>query len=229
MWGNYDAALDGYATISRIIGDPVERKLAKTRHEWLSPYRGRIIFADDMEDDTVSNAARWSVHPGAPEIGLGNFVRVREEENYLLEGRDHYHAFANTTDTVLPEEFEVHLRFRSTRSEKDGAHINIMMDDNEGRTTIGLYMAGKELSLWEEKHGRETRVVESKQFGPQWHTLRAIVEGTQVRLFLDDKLTLNYASPRSRLFLNGFNLETLSGVIQFDDVLIFSRMPPDRR
>ena len=222
LQGNYDAALDAFALVVQKSNKPKAKKIAGMRLEWLDSYRGRIIFADDLEIDSIGTEKRWILHPPGPGTGTGEFERIKEDENFVLEGRGHYHAKANINSDAIIQNFEIQLRFRPLSPQKDGAHINIMMDEIEGRSTVGLNMTENILSLWEEKNGRETEThAESPQpFESRWYMLRIVAEGKHVRIFLDGEPVLDYTSPRSQIFLKEFNIESLSGKIQFDDLLV---------
>ena len=221
--GNYDAALDAFALVVQKIDKPKAKKIAGMRLEWLNPYRDRIIFADDLEIDSIGTEKRWILHPPGPGTGTGGFERIKEDGNFVLEGHGHYHAKANIDSDTIIQNFEIQLRFRPLSPQKGGAHINIMMDEIEGRATIGLYIEGNILSFWEEKDGRETRVEYPQAFESRWYMLRIIAEGQYVQVFLDGKHVLDYTSPRSRVFLKEFNIESLSGKVRFDDILVIYR------
>lgn len=223
LQGNYDAALDAFALVVQKIDKPKAKKIAGMRLEWLEPYRGRIIIADDLENDTIENETRWIRQPPGSGTGTGGFERIKEDGNFVLEGHGHYHAVANIDSDAIIQNFEIQLRFRPLSPQKGGAHINIMMDEIEGRATIGLYIEGNILSFWEEKDGRETRVEHPQAFESQWYMLRIVAEGQRIQVFLDGKHILDHTSPRSRVFLKEFNIETLSGKIRFDDVLVIYR------
>lgn len=223
MWGNYDVALDSFALIVQKSDKPKAKKLAERRLKWLRPYGDHIIFADDFETDTIKTGARWILHEPGPGTGTGKFARIQEDGNFILEGHGHYHAVAKIKNGIIAQNFQIQLRFRPLSPQKDGAHINIMMDEIEGRSTIGLYIEGNILSLWEEKDGQETRVEHPQPFESRWYMLRIVAEGQHVQVFLDGKLVLDYTSPHSRVFLKGFNLESLSGKVRFDDVLVVYR------
>ena len=223
LWGDYDAALNGFEAILQKSDDQAARELAETRSKWLNKYRGHIIFADDFEDDTISTGARWLIHPPGPGTGTGSVARIKKDGNFVLEGRGHYHAAAKISDDVVNRDFEIKLRFQPETLEQDAAHINIMMDEIEGRSTIGIHIKGNELSIWEEKSGRETGKVYRQKFSLRWYELRAVITGARIQVFLDDMPVLDYTSPRSQVFLKEFNIEPLAGVLRFDDVLVISR------
>ena len=221
MWGNYDVALDSFALIVQKSDKPKAKKLAERRLKWLRPYGDHIIFADDFETDTIKTGARWILHE--PGTGTGKFARIQEDGNFILEGHGHYHAVAKIKNGIITQNFEIQLRFRPLSPQKDGAHINIMMDEIEGRSTIGLYIEGNILSLWEEKDGQETRVEHPQPFESRWYMLRIVVGGQHVQVFLDGKVMLDYISPRPRVFLKELNIEPLWGTVRFDDVLVTTR------
>lgn len=223
--GDYDAALDAFAHIAQMSDKPKAKKIAGMRLKWLEPYKGRIIFADDLEIDSIGTEKRWILQPPGPGTGTGGFERIKEDGNFVLEGHGHYHAKANINSDTIIQNFEIKLRFRPLSPQKDSAHINIMMDEIEGRSTIGLNMAENILSLWEEKNGRETEthIKLTQPFESRWYMLRIVVEGKYVQVFLDGIFVLDYTSPRSLVFLKEFNIESLSGKIRFDDLLIIYR------
>jgi hypothetical protein len=227
--GNYDAALDDFAAMVKQSADAAARELAKRRLDWLGRYRGRIIFADDLQNDTIRSGARWELHEPGPGTGTGQFARMQENGNgnYVLEGRGHYHAVAQIQNGGVTRDFEIQLRFRPTSARAGGAHINTMMDAAQGRTTIGIYVTEKRISVWESLHGQrpdpEISKDRTQSFNSRWYKLRAVIGDARVQVFLDDKLVIDYASPRPELFLQRFNLESLEGVMQFDDVLVVSR------
>lgn len=226
LWGDYSAALADFARNAHESADPAEQDLARKRLRWLEPYRRRIIFADDLENDTTESGVRWWIHPPGSGTGTGSFTRVRENGNgnYVLEGREHYHADAQIQNGRVSRDFEVQLRFRPVRAQAGGAHINIMMDATQGRTTIGIYATEKRISVWESMHGQQPHPEISRDraqsFDARWYPLRAVIEGARVQVFLDGKSVITYTSPRPEVFLQRFNLETVEGVMQFDDVLV---------
>lgn len=222
LFGNYNDALDGFAIIEEKAEEPEVRKLAKKRLEWLSPYRGRIIFADDFESDTINNGAKWTLFKPGPGGGTGMIARINEEGNYILEGHGHYHAGARIEEDMMPRDFEIHLRFSSEIPKGGAAFINIMMDEKEGRSSIGLY-GENFISIMEEKHGKTTNIDREYPWESKWYMLSVVVIKQHVQVLLDGIVVLDYQSPRSRLFLKGFNLEPLGGSVRFDDVLMISR------
>ena len=217
---NYDAALESFNKVINNGSNPVAMRLAQKRLQWLRGYRGRIVFADDFEMDTLGNGARWTLQEPGRGTGTGMFSRVQEDGNFILEGKGHYHAVAKIKNGMINQNFEIQLRFRPLNPHKGGAHINIMMDDNEGRSTVGLYYQGNILSLWEDKHGQKTEVNQVQPFASQWYMLRIVAIEQRIQVFLDGRFVLDYISPRSRVFLKGFNLEPIGGAVRFDNVLI---------
>ena len=98
------------------------------------------------------------------------------------------------------------------------------MDEREGRTTVGLYATSGELSVWEGKDGREIGMKNARARYSGWQELRIAVQEQSVRVYSNDDLIIDYKSPRARpISLVGFNLETLSGTMWFDDVLVTTR------
>ena len=137
-----------------------------------------------------------------------------------LEG--HYHAAPRIHNNGV-HEFEVRMRIRvgtETGTASD-AHINVMMDGREGRTTVGIYAQASVLGVWEEKDGREIgRRAENARYSG-WQTLRILVRDRTVRVDLNGESVVDYLSPRaSPMTLIGFNLESLAGIVWFDNVLV---------
>lgn len=225
LWGDYNAAINDFAIVLQKSDDPMARRLAERRLRWLEPYRGRIIFADDFHDDTIGTGARWTLRPPGAGTGSGAISRTQEGDNFVLEGSGHYHAWAKMNDGTISRDFEIQLRFRPLNLLKDGVHINIMMDKVEGRLTLGLYMRENIISMLENKGSgsQNTRIEHQHSFGPGWHKLRIVVEMQRAYVFVDERLVVDYKSPRSRIVLKGFNIEPLYGALRFDDVLIVTR------
>lgn len=222
--GRYDAALNLFDEIRGSETDPAARKLAASRFEWLAPYRGRILFADDFQVDSLSSGTRWTAFPGAPPTGRGGATRVSADDNSVLQLEDHFHAAPRIEEAGSSDAFEVRMRYRAQATPSVGAHINLMMDEREGRTTVGLYATSGELSVWEGKDGREIGMKNARARYSGWQELRIAVQEQSVRVYSNDDLIIDYKSPRARpISLVGFNLETLSGTMWFDDVLVTTR------
>lgn len=227
LFGNYDEALDGFAAIKKMSNDPLARKLAKKRFKWLEPHRGHIIFADDFEVDTLGLGI-WHIHPGFPQEKGSFFQRMLVENNYVLEGDGHHHALAHRLAEQFEKgdiaaNFEIHLKFYLVNPPGSRAHINTTLAPDEGRFTVWLDGAEKNIGLFEEMHGQEINKAKSKVFSSRWYALLIIVQERHVQVFIDDKLMLDYESPGSQPLLKNFNLETLSGKVLFDDVLVIAR------
>jgi hypothetical protein len=113
------------------------------------------------------------------------------------------------------------MRYRAQSQESVGAHINLMMEEHEGRTTVGIYGESGELSVWETKDGREIGRKSARASSLDWQELRIAVKQQHIRIHLNNDLIIDYKSPRARpISLTGFNLEGLSGTIWFDDILM---------
>ena len=222
LTGRYDAALEMFADLRAREINPTARRLAAERYEWLSPYRGRILFADDFETDGVTNGSRWNTHPGAPPTGRGGATRMVADGEATLRLEDHYHA-SPRIDEAGTQEFEVRMRIRvgAAAGPDSDAHVNVMMDGPGGRTTVGIYGREEVLNVWEEKDGRELGQRGAGARYADWQTLRILVRGRTVRVDLDGETLVDYRSPRADpITLAGFNLESLTGTIWVDDVLI---------
>jgi hypothetical protein len=226
LFGNYNDALNGFALIVQKSDNPRAKKLAERRLNWLQPYRGRIIFADDFEIDTLMEGI-WGIHPGYPQEEGSIFKRVQIDGNFVFEGYGHHHAlaqrvFARFEKGDITANFEIHLKFYPLNSLECAAHINTTLDPQEGRFTVGLYMAEKRLGVFEERYGQAIEKGKPQVFYSRWYDLRVTVQGRHVRIFLDNKLMLDYESPSSQPLLRNFNLETLTGAVRFDDVLVIT-------
>ena len=218
--GDYEGAFEYFEFATTRGGDPRERELARRRLEWLSPHRGRIVFADDLEDNTLEAEPRWTLHPPGHRPERRGYARVRVHDNFVLVGRGHSHAEANLRADLVPGGFEITLRFRPLRPGHDRVHINIAMGEAEGRTSIGLDVGGKRISFWEEYRGRETVADEPRPFASRWYELRAVIDGRRAEIHIDGEPALDYTSRRPRIILTNFNIEVVSGAVQFDDVLV---------
>jgi hypothetical protein len=227
LFGNYNDALDGFAVVAAKGKYPKVRKLAEKRLNWLQPYRGRIIFADDFEVDTLKEGI-WGTHPGYPQEEGSFFKRVQINSNYVFEGYGHHHAVAKRILAYLEKgdvasDFEIQVEFYPVNPSESGAHINTTLDPNQGRFTIGLYMGERKLGLFEERHGQSIARERTQVFESRWYHLRATVQDRHVQVFIDDRLMLDYESPSSQRLLGNFNLETLTGKVRFDDLLVITR------
>ena len=221
LTGHYDAALDLFDKMRSSQIAPGPRRLAHNRYEWLSPYRGRIFFADDFEIDTISSGSRWNTFPGAPPTGRGGAKQIKFDDNAVLQLQDHYHAAPRIERAHGVHTFEIRMRFRAETSSAVGAHINLMMDEPGSRTTVGLYVDSGELSIWEYQGDQEIGRKTVRTRYTDWHQLTIAVQEQSIRVHLNTGLVIDYRSPRARpISLIGFNLETLSGTMWFDDVLV---------
>ena len=119
--GDYEGAFEYFEFATKRGEDPRERELAHRRLDWLSPHRGRIVFADDLEDNTLEGEPRWALHPPGHRPERRGFARVREHGNFVLVGRGHSHAEANLRADLVPGGFEITLRFRPLRPGHDRA------------------------------------------------------------------------------------------------------------
>ena len=167
----------------------------------------------------------WSTNPGAPPVG-GEFIVVRGDMGSVLQGEKHYHANPRLQMVEAVEAFEIRLRLRPKTARSGGTHINIMMHPTQGRTTVGLYFQESNLSIWENKNGKNIGE-KHRNFDRDftgWHNVHVIVANQVVEVRIDEGLPIRYESPRARpISLTNFNLEVLSSSVQFDDVLVISR------
>jgi hypothetical protein len=227
LQGNYNAAVDDFAVIATKGPDTDYKNRAAKRLEWLQPYRGSILFADDFEDDTLIESI-WGLHPGHPPEKNSFFKRVLINGNFVLEGHGHHHAVAHRVATLLEhgaesDHFEVHLKFFPVTPLTSAAHINTTLDPPKGRYTVSLSMAEKRVGLFEEWHGQPMEQGINQSFESRWYRLRITIEGHQVQIFLDDQLIFVHESRSPHPLLNNLNLETLTGTVRFDDLLVITR------
>jgi hypothetical protein len=223
LTGNYDVALDLFEEMRHSPIESSLRELAGRRFEWLAPYSGRILFADDFQTDSVGNGTRWTTYPGAPETGRGGVSVVRIDGESVLQMEDHHHAEPHIRDSGDIHTFVIRMRYRAQGQNSIGAHINLMMGELEGRTTVGIYGASGEFSVWETKDGREIGRKNGHARTSDWQDLRIAVKEQSIHLYVNKDLIIQYNSPRARpISLFGFNLECLSGAILLDDILMIT-------
>ena len=59
-----------------------------------------------------------------------------------------------------------------------------------------------------------------RSFKSRWYELRAVIDGRRAEIHIDGEPALDYTSRRPRIILTNFNIEVVSGAVQFDDVLV---------
>jgi hypothetical protein len=221
LTGDYATALQLFGRLKDAPVDAGSKDLAGRRYAWLAPFQGRVLFADDFENDSVTSGSRWISFHGAPDTGRGGIRRTRTATDFVLQLDDHYHAQPRISGADSVSAYEVRIRFRVLSAPPVGGHINLMMDEHAGRTTVGLYATSNEINVWETKGGREIGNKGTSASLSGWQELRIAVDPQWVRVYLQDELVIDYRTPRARpVSLVGFNLETLSGSMQFDNLLV---------
>ncbi len=222
--GDYGRAFAEFRSVRQQTGESATGRLAEARLNWLEPFEGRILCADDFQsDETTGPGGRWLFHQPGPGTGSGEIEPLREDGNVVLLGRGHFHARPVISDGPRGG-FEIHFRFQ-LRSRNAAGHVNIMMD-SPTRLTIGFDRNG--IHIWEGLSDREIGG-ERRRFAVEgdWHVLRAVVRDRHVRVFLDGQPGLEYRTVEADpIALTEFNLEPLDGIVGFDDLLIVSARAP---
>ncbi len=140
--------------------------------------RDLLSFSDDFEDGAADG---W-------DLALGWAV-VLDDGSYVLEGEGFGSARPNVIsarDYVLEADFKLlagFLDFSVRYSGYSSTHRHYIVWINESELRLGKFDRGEHLTL------------ESTQaeigFG-QWHTVRITLNGSNIRVYVDDKLKISY-------------------------------------
>ncbi|MFQ5712086.1 MAG: family 16 glycoside hydrolase, partial [Candidatus Geothermarchaeales archaeon] len=171
------------------------------------------IFQDGFED---GDAEGWTIDipPDAPENSRGGVER--EDGNYVLSEEGHVWAevgFFEWTDYT----FEVNFKLLTG----SGPQINFRMTSN-GRYLVGLY--DTTISLKKERPPGTFYDFGSTRMSIElntWHTVKIVVVGNSIEVYLDDALKLSYADDVKPHLSGRIGLESAPGShVHFDDVRV---------
>lgn len=140
--------------------------------------RDILSFSDDFEDGAADG---WNLKSG--------WAVVLDDASYVLEGEGFGSARPNVTwtqDYVLEADFKLLSGFFDFSVRYSGysqTHRHYIVWIDESKLRLGKFDRGEHL------------ILESTQaeigFG-QWHTVRIMLNGSNIRVYVDDKLKISY-------------------------------------
>ena len=216
--GNYETIFEELEFLQE-NGTPEQQDLAAGRFHWLSSV-GMVsyFFIDDFEKHPTNH--NWIFDPGVP--GPGEHHVLPTEEGHILQLQGHVHG---NPAVPLPDqgEREIWFRFRMVSEEPASLHVNLCMELPEPypRTTVGLYQESSLVNIWENPDESFEKKITFKS--GKWYQFRAILSDAAIELILDDQPIIHYESRRGNIPLNHFNFESVVGIIEIDNVLVFGR------
>ena len=152
-----------------------------------------LPFEDNFED---GNANGWELQDG--------WSVILENGNYVLQGIGHKWARAGT-ESWGNYTFQTRLKLL-----QGSVHVNFRVKEDEGRYFLGFNEGG--LSLGKQFH-HWSEFADLAQSGQRydlnrWYDLRVEVEGSQIRVYTDGELRIDYTDPEP----------LLNGIIAFESL-----------
>jgi hypothetical protein len=203
-------------------GPPEAQHLASSRLRWLSSMgEVPVFFIDDFEQNPPN--PNWRFDTGVPGPGLHRILPT--DEGHLLQLEEHEHA--SPMVEMPPEGLrEIQMRFRMMTEAATSFHINLCMEQPGPfpRTTLGFYQEGPttKINIWEDGQDEEVQFERKEPLNnDQWYHLKIMLSGKEAQVLLDDRPILQFESRRDHIPLTHFNIESLSGVLEVDNLLIF--------
>jgi photosystem II stability/assembly factor-like uncharacterized protein len=181
-----------------------------------------VLFSDDFEKGIIG---KWELKPGW-EIEL-------EDGNHVLSGKGHTWAKA-----LRSEGWGVITSFETRIKRIDGgAHINFRLSKKGARYFVAVYE--NRLSLKKSilkdpaptegdpfNHVELTEV--NLRLGPTWHTIKITGNGTNLKVYIDGQLKIDYNDEQDPYLYGSVAFETLrNSHFYFDDVIVMGEAPPE--
>jgi len=167
---------------------------------------GALLFQDDFEDGRTDG---WALAPGW-DVGS-------EDGNYFLNGSGH--SFARP-DASGWNDYTIEARFKLI---KGVFHFNFRENTGKGYIRYFLGLSPGQLYLKKQitsdffdlSHANVPLELDS------WYTVRAVLEGNGIKIYLDDTLVLNYTDSDIPILSGISSFEMLeNSVAHFDDILV---------
>lgn len=173
---------------------------------WLHVEEG-ILFEDDFE----GRSEQWA-------LGT-NWQIFRESLNSCLRGEEHAWA---TLNPVEWSDYSVQLRFRLIGG--DPFHFNFRC--NQGRVFsryfLGIGLGGLYLNrqIADDFWDLTNRSIHLQR--NRWHTLRLVLNGRNIKVYIDDRLYMNFTDEQLPILSGGIAFETLgpNSIVTIDDVFV---------
>ncbi len=185
-----------------------------------------LLFKDDFEDGDYSD---WRVDVD-PEVEGSAWAVVVEDDNHVLRGEGHTTCMAGDaewTDYILAFKIKlvkgmVFVNFRLTQK-----------PEAPDRYTLRLSRSDMVLLKGEKSTG-ERQFTELKRVGAdlspdEWHTVKILCLGGNIKIYVDDGLKIDYTDEESPFLSGSISFEPVTyeggkpSIILFDDVKV-SRM-----
>jgi len=165
-----------------------------------------LLFQDDFED---GNAFSWA-------LGTGWDVSL-EGDNYVLTGRGHNFARPNVGGW---SDYTIETRFKLV---KGSFHFNLRENSGVGHVryflgvhTGGLYLNKQIISDFFDLSQSNVSLRLN-----QWHTIKAVLDGNNIKVYLDGSLKINYTDSDIPILSGIFSFETLdNSIAHFDDISV---------
>jgi hypothetical protein len=170
---------------------------------------GKLLFFDSFEDGDTQGWEFWNTQ------GLTlkeSWPVIQEDSRYVMQSIEQQWANAGTSNW---DDYTLQARVNFI---EEGVHINFRIC-NEGRYFFGFYKDF--LILHKEIEHEVTTLQQSWQPHNlnQWHDLRVEVEGSNIRVYVDGVLEIDYTD--SEPLLNGnIAFESGAGRVQVDNILL---------
>lgn len=166
-----------------------------------------VILQEDFQDNAADG---WTFDPG--------WQLLTEGENTLLSGSGHAFAITPLRDNLT--DFAVKYRFKLNNG---GFHVNLR--DSRGavyqRYLLPIYPDHISLNKQLGSDFFSLSNVDLQLSTGQWHTFEAVLNGTNIKVYLDDVLKINYNDDERPLRNGGFSIETLDDThAYFDDFTV---------
>jgi photosystem II stability/assembly factor-like uncharacterized protein len=165
-----------------------------------------LLLQDDFED---GNASGWGLEPGW-DVSL-------ENGNYVLSGSEHSFARPDVNGWT---DYTIEARFKLVRG---SFHFNLRENVYAGqiRYLLGVHSGGLYLGR---QIGSDFFDLSQSNVSislNQWHSIKAVVDGNEIRVYIDDNLRLNYTDSEIPILSGISSFETLDNTIaHFDDVSV---------
>ena len=177
-----------------------------------------VLFQDDFEDNVLDG---WLLYDA-----LGNFIMgndspwqiLSSEENHYLKGSTHSIATPNVDgfgDGWITVDFRL--------SSDSAFHFNVKENEgyNYSRYFIGINEGGIHLNKQHNDSFYDLSAVDINLPPCVWHTIKVVFEGTNIQIFINESLEINYSDSDNPSTFGKVTFETLpEKETNFDNISI---------